>query len=158
MQPCICREAEKYNLLIFTHSLISWVSKSLQKWMQGTEYFLFPYLKGQEKHMDSLEHGWKCCGLHPTRQIQDCLRTIWGLRHFTARCPSRGDPAVLGAIAGQLLLCSPSSSLPVTSCGVINVCSTTPCLHMLTRGCQNMRAVSVSCWDWIKLHRVVLVG
>lgn len=80
------------------------------------------------------------------------------LRHFTERCPSRGDPAVLGAIGGRFLLCPPSFSLPVASCGVINVCSTTSCLHTLTLGCQDMRAVSVSCRDWIKRHRVASVG
>lgn len=82
---------------------------------------------------DTSEQGWQRCGLHPVaRQMEDCLHTIWGLRHFTEGCPSRGDPAVLGAIGGRLLLCPPSSSLPVASCGVINVCSTTSCLHTLT--------------------------
>ena len=50
---------------------------------------------------DTSEQGRQRCGLHPAaRQMEDCLHTIWGLRHFTEGCPSRGDPAVLGAIGG----------------------------------------------------------
>ncbi len=141
---------------LFSH--IHWYSEC-QSHCRGLSISYSHTWKDKEKNVDTLEHGWQCCGLHPTaRQMEDCLHTIWGLQHFTGRCPSRGDPPVLGAIGGRFILCPPSSSVPVASCGVINVCSTTSCLHTLTLGCQDMRAVSVSCRDWIKRHRVALVG
>ncbi len=179
MQPCICREAHAVKIIhTFSHVLsslwhnvascfhrfshIHWYSDCQSHCGNECRRQSNSYShtwKDEEKNVDTLEHGRQCCGLHPTaRQMEDCLHTIWGLWHFTERCPSRGDPAVLGATGGRFLLRPLSSSLPVASCGVINVCSTTSCLHMLTLGCQDTRAVSVSCRDWIKRHRVALAG
>lgn len=124
--------------------------------MQGAEHLLFQYLKGQGKKCGHFG-TWMTMLWPPSYSEADGGLSACHLG-FTERCPSRGDPAVLGAIGGRFLLCPPSSSLPVASCGVINVCSTTSCLHTLTLGCQDMRAVSVSCRDWIKRRRVALLG
>ena len=103
------------------------MSESSLECMQGAGYLLFPYLKGH--------FGAGKTALWPP----SCSEADGGLSAYHL-----GFTALYGGVSFQrwpcspwshwrrFLLCPPSSSLPVASCGVINVCSTTSCLHTLT--------------------------